>query len=896
MKKSYHKFLQSIDPAALMPQVRKLYALEYGQTFRDYHRAAEYIFTLLQEANIPNAQLLHFPADGKSVFQDKRMPLAWDASVGRLTLLDPELPASEAFFSDAAELSGPVVADYQKHPFHLIKGSVATAPGGQIVRIMTEAQFLAGEDPRGCLVMLEPLTWPRAKILTPILDQGALGFISDFLTGRYQTPDTLQWINACTEGPHWHIQCDDRPFIGFSVTPRTGDIIRYAASRGELRAKVECDGIRYAGDLPAVTALIPGKKEEEIWILAHPYEPLADDDTCGVIAAIETARQIMAAGTPEYSLRLVFAMEMYGFAAYAASLGNNLHRKVIGGVNFDTPLCTAGAILDLLPAGPSVPFYGNALLRIMHEEFAGYADDFKIKLEHYGSYIDDQLLSDSTVGIPTVWLVSYCKEKFWHNSEQTPDFLDEEFFAKGCALNTAFVYHLLNPVSELLDKSLPLALSHLQDERKRINENTNAPAERMRHLLRREKEMIQDFARFCSPEQISDALKKLDAAYQECSRDLAETIPHSLWRDYAEGMIPARIETGFPYDLAKLPARKRFPLPDNVIYGPFANVLSNMDGSKTLAQLIREAEYETGKELKDNEIKKYISALSSLADHGYLALQNRNELFCNDLVKALKELGVCQGDLLFVHSSLGAFGHIHGGASTIIQALIQAVGADGTLLFPTFTRPYIRLGDTLNKFYNYRPFDPADPGQIWTGTVPQVLLEKYPDAKRSRHITHSWAGLGALAEECLKDHEPCDPPVSLSSPFTKGVHYKGKVLHFGSGLNATTFLHYMEDILDLPYLDSAVCTIKKANGMAERVMIRKHLPGDRDFYRKDAENSKFFQAALKAGLEIKSITLGTGKLMLMDMNQLFEIGMKLLEKDPRILLCDDPQCLFCRRS
>ena len=106
----------------------------------------------------------------------------------------------------------------------------------------------------------------------------------------------------------------------------------------------------------------------------------------------------------------------------------------------------------------------------------------------------------------------------------------------------------------------------------------------------------------------------------------------------------------------------------------------------------------------------------------------------------------------------------------------------------------------------------------------------------------------------------------------------------------------MEDILDMPYLDTAVCTVKKENEMSERVMIRKHLPGDRDFYRKDAENSKFFQAAVKAGLEIKRISVGTGKLMLLDLNQLFEIGMELLKKDPRILLCDDPNCLFCRRN
>ena len=149
MKKLYQKFQKTIDPQRLMSRVRKLNALEHGQTFCDYHRSAEYVFSLLKEEKIPHVELLHFPADGKTVYQDKRMPLAWDATVGRLTLLDPEMPVSNAFFSPA-ETSGPVVADYQEHPFHLIKGSVSVLSKEQTVRIMTEAQFLAGEDPRGC--------------------------------------------------------------------------------------------------------------------------------------------------------------------------------------------------------------------------------------------------------------------------------------------------------------------------------------------------------------------------------------------------------------------------------------------------------------------------------------------------------------------------------------------------------------------------------------------------------------------------------------------------------------------------------------------------------------------------------------------------------------------------
>jgi hypothetical protein len=99
----------------------------------------------------------------------------------------------------------------------------------------------------------------------------------------------------------------------------------------------------------------------------------------------------------------------------------------------------------------------------------------------------------------------------------------------------------------------------------------------------------------------------------------------------------------------------------------------------------------------------------------------------------------------------------------------------------------------------------------------------------------------------------------------------------------------------VPYLEAAVCRVKNPDSSLKTVLIEKHLPGHRDFYRKDAENCKFFRRAVENGLEIHSIQLGMGKLLLVNLRQLYEIGMHLLSNDPCILLCDDPNCLFCRK-
>ena len=185
MKELFREFRTRINEAALVEKVEELCRIERDQTFTAYHRSVDHICNLLRAAGIPNVEKHCFPADGETAYEDKRMPLAWDVSTGKLTLCD-----------DAHT----VAADYQVHPFHLIKGSTATRQGGETVRIITEQQFLAGESPDNALVVLETGTWPRADVLTPILDQGGRGIISDFLEGRYEHPDAIQWVTACTEG------------------------------------------------------------------------------------------------------------------------------------------------------------------------------------------------------------------------------------------------------------------------------------------------------------------------------------------------------------------------------------------------------------------------------------------------------------------------------------------------------------------------------------------------------------------------------------------------------------------------------------------------------------------------------------------------------------------------
>lgn len=162
------------------------------------------------------------------------------------------------------------------------------------------------------------------------------------------------------------------------------------------------------------------------------------------------------------------------------------------------------------------------------------------------------------------------------------------------------------------------------------------------------------------------------------------------------------------------------------------------------------------------------------------------------LLLGLQRLGLRAGNHVLVHSSLSSLGQVDGGAATVVEALLRAVGPSGTVLVPTLT------GTESDGSGPDLDFD-LEQTPCWTGAIPEAVRRR-PDAIRSAHPTHSVAAVGAGAHRLTEDHELCIAPCGAGSPYAKlAADPDGRILLLGCDHESNTTLHHVEEIAGVPY-------------------------------------------------------------------------------------------------
>ena len=163
----------------------------------------------------------------------------------------------------------------------------------------------------------------------------------------------------------------------------------------------------------------------------------------------------------------------------------------------------------------------------------------------------------------------------------------------------------------------------------------------------------------------------------------------------------------------------------------------------------------------------------------------------SDIATGLRRLGIEPGAGLIVHSSLKSFGHVVGGARTVIEALMEVVTPDGTIVIPSFNH-----GGAFGKkgagYYH--------PGETPTsnGAIPD-LFWRMPDVYRSIDPTHPFAAWGSDARRYTEFHHRT-LTMGPQSPLGLLQADGGYGLLLGVTYRANTFHHVVEMTLSTPCL------------------------------------------------------------------------------------------------
>jgi aminoglycoside 3-N-acetyltransferase len=157
------------------------------------------------------------------------------------------------------------------------------------------------------------------------------------------------------------------------------------------------------------------------------------------------------------------------------------------------------------------------------------------------------------------------------------------------------------------------------------------------------------------------------------------------------------------------------------------------------------------------------------------------------IASALQALGLGAGQIVFVHSSLRSLGHVEGGADAVVDAFLDVLGTTGTLVVPTFTFVY---NQAVNPVFDPRR-DPSEMGRI------SEAVRTRAGARRSIHLLHSVAALGAQAEAITIVHGPS--AWAADGPFWQFYERDATIVLLGVPYLRCTFFHVLEQIVQVRY-------------------------------------------------------------------------------------------------
>ena len=590
--------IQSVfDTGMVKDYTEKLHLYEKNCSHSGFAEAAEYCCRALHDAGFEQIEVLEHDADGKTTVFDCTMPPAWDLTGRSLLRIAGE---------------NTVLADTDQIPFAAAPWSPPTPPEGITGELIA---LSPGEtaDVRGKWVLLtiQDGKNPQGEYLEYLRVSGAVGVVAvDFLSGN-DYPDSIRWFNG-TGRFGWYPLAEDRRLPLFSVSANTG---RMLLKRSETE-KISLHGVMnsriYSGKIYTVTAVIPGKSAQEYALFSHIYEPFAADNAIGFGAICAIGKAVKDVyGTPERTLRAVFSMELYGFAAFVSD--SVRASRIAGALNMDAINHKKQRLLAFMDSPLCAPWFGDWVIpEILQKELPDTTF-----IRQPGNLADDTFTGDMLCGnIPVNWCKNptgsahHCGcEDFEPDWQWAEDELPA--FAEAIAKMVQFS-------SEDAVKLPARAIEEFKEYSQQICQSDQTAAGKrllldgcFKYLTGK----LNSAEKYCN---ITLNQTELDQLLREKIAEIPGESINSDTGDPLEQIIPVRLNAT-PFSLAAIPhpERKSFRVP-RLLYSLF-------DGKTSLPEAFKLADWILNTQSSESDMQNELRRLEYLEKYDYVILKNKGD-------------------------------------------------------------------------------------------------------------------------------------------------------------------------------------------------------------------------------------------------------------------------------
>lgn len=904
--------------------IDRIYTYSRFNSFDKIWLTAEEIGEIMRVIGLENVEVISYPADGVTHYGGWVMPLAWNVEDATLEIVEPAI--GEPLLASYTQCPYSLMMYSAPTPPEGVVAEVILIEGGDTKEAYKDI------DVEGKIVFASSI---GINFAINAFERGAIGILSDYLgvkggiysKGEDYLEEAVQFHNYTI--PPW--KYDKRGF-GFSISPSKGRMLRELLRRNQrilLRAIVKTK--LYEGKIPMVTGVLPGKLNEEIVITAHLCEPGANDNASGCGLGLEVARAIKAlidnGELPPLlrRIRLLYGFEVRSYQAFLSTY-QNLH-SFIAGMNLDmvgADLSDARSVCSLVFNLPPLYSYTDFLAYHLLKHLQRDNPLFRFKVSKF--LINDNLLGEPFVGAPFCVLGCW-PDANYHTSKDTPETISVSALHSLGKVAGTYCYFLANAhfeealwlaqvVKDMSEEEIGefvgmARLRGMEEEelrkgveflvaKNKVRLSSLSKLVRGRGFVPTSEELEKNRDWF-APGSFLFKNEELKRYIEEKCKELEELAERKIKQINKDIRYLSKMKAVKKGGSPKIPEireaeekRARELVPLRTFKGAFSFEFLGEEGGNKLRELngleigwgvpnwlqlalflcngkrtLWDIYQTTHRELGEVKLSLLIKITEFLAK--YNLLRFRPILRKEDFLKAFRNLRLPKGAVVIVHSSLSRFGYVEGGANAVIDALLESIGEEGTLVMPTLSFSW--LG---NPPYN-RDTTPSRVGVI------TEIFRKRPGALRSPHPTHSLTALGPKAREIVSQHTYEIPVFDKKGAFGKLYELDAFILMLAP-LNTNTMMHMAEEWGGLPLPDFIGHIIE--NGKRKVVTIRR-APWHVNF-------DPYYDVLFSRGL-ISSTELGEGTIYMMRARDAVDIALEKIKENPLMVTVPGCDCAFCKR-